>query len=430
MKVLVVGGGGREHALAWKIAQSPVCSELLCAPGNPGIAKVARCLPVAAEDVSGLVALARREQVDLVVVGPEKPLSLGLADALAEAGIRCFGPRANAAEIESSKAFAKGLMERAGIPTAAFGVFEDPEEAKRFARRWDGRVAVKADGLAAGKGVVVCSTVAEADAAIDSMLVARSFGSAGARVVIEERLEGEEASVIALVDGERFVVLAPAQDHKRAGDGDTGPNTGGMGAYSPTPAVGPADLERIEREILEPAVRQLAKEGRPFRGALYAGLMMTPGGPKVIEFNARLGDPETQPILARLESDLLPALDAVARGDLRGVDLRFSERPALTVVMAAEGYPGSVRKGDPIEGLDRVEEGADLVVFHAGTEARDGRIVTAGGRVLGVTARGATLEEARARAYAACEQIRFAGVHYRRDIAHRALARSARESER
>ncbi|WP_373048220.1 phosphoribosylamine--glycine ligase [Vulgatibacter sp.] len=423
MKVLVVGGGGREHALCWKIAQSPRCSELLCAPGNPGIAKVARLVPVAAEDVDGLVRLAKEEAIDLVVVGPEKPLSLGLADALAEAGIRCFGPSRAAAEMESSKAFAKGIMERAGIPTAAFGVFEDPAEAKAFAANHAGRVAVKADGLAAGKGVVVTETQPDAEAAIDEMLVGRAFGSAGARVVIEEKLEGEEASVIALVDGERFVVLAPAQDHKRVGEGDTGPNTGGMGAYSPTPAMKDADLQIVADRVLGPAVRQLRAEGRPFRGALYAGLMMTAQGPKVIEFNARLGDPETQPILARLESDLLPALDAAARGDLRGVELSFSPKPALTVVLAAAGYPGSVRTGDPVEGLDAVEEDADLVVFHAGTKADGGRVVTSGGRVLGVTARGKDLGEARAKAYAACEKIHFAGMQLRRDIAHRAFAK-------
>ncbi len=429
MKVLVVGGGGREHALCWKIAQSPLCETLVCAPGNPGIAKVARLAPVAAEDVEGLVRLAKTEGIDLVVVGPEKPLSLGLADALAAEGILCFGPSREAAQMESSKAFAKGVMERAGIPTAAFGGFEDAAEAKAFARRYDGKVAVKADGLAAGKGVVVTDTVADADTAIDEMLVGKAFGAAGARVVIEEKLEGEEASLIALVDGERFVMLAPAQDHKRVGEGDTGPNTGGMGAYSPTPAVTAADLQTVADRVLAPAVQQLAKEGKPFRGALYAGLMMTAEGPKVIEFNARLGDPETQPILVRLESDLLPALAAAARGDLRGVDLRFSDKPALTVVLAAAGYPASVRTGDRIDGLDQVKEGDDLVVFHAGTTEKDGAVVTSGGRVLGVTARGDTLEQARARAYEACEQIHFAGVHFRRDIAHRAFARGVTESK-
>ncbi|HWV37569.1 MAG TPA: phosphoribosylamine--glycine ligase [Vulgatibacter sp.] len=423
MKVLVVGSGGREHALCWKLAQSPRVSELVCAPGNPGIARCARLADVAADDVAGLVELARREGVGLVVVGPEKPLSLGLADALAEAGIACFGPRRAAAEIEASKAYAKGLMERSRIPTAAFGVFDDPAAAKAFAARLSGRVAVKADGLAAGKGVVVCDSVPEAEAAIDEMMVDRAFGAAGARVVIEEKLEGEEASVIALVDGSRIAILAPAQDHKRIFDGDRGPNTGGMGAYSPTPAVDEATLERVRREVLEPAVRQLAEEGRPFVGALYAGLMITASGPKVIEFNARLGDPETQPILMRLESDLFEAMHAAASGNLEGVELRFSPEAALTVVIAAEGYPGQVRKGDPIEGLAEVDAGDRLVIFHAGTAERDGRIVTAGGRVLGVTARGATLAEARTRAYEACSRIRFPGRQLREDIGRRALDR-------
>ena len=423
MKVLVVGSGGREHALCWKLSQSPKVSELVCAPGNPGIASCARLAAVAADDVAGLVDLARREGVGLVVVGPEKPLSLGLADALAEAGIPCFGPKKSAAEIEASKAFAKGVMQRAGIPTAAFGVFDDPAAAKSFASKLQGKVAVKADGLAAGKGVVVCDSVPEAAAAIDEMMVDKAFGAAGARVVIEEKLEGEEASVIALVDGANLAILAPAQDHKRIFDGDQGPNTGGMGAYSPTPAVDAAMLERVRREVLEPAVRQLAGEGRPFVGALYAGLMLTADGPKVIEFNARLGDPETQPILMRLESDLFEALHAAATGNLADVDLRFSPEPALTVVIAAEGYPGTVRTGDVIEGLEDVPPTDRLVVFHAGTALKDGEVVTAGGRVLGVTARGSSVADARERAYEACARIRFPGLQLRKDIGRRALGR-------
>jgi phosphoribosylamine--glycine ligase len=422
VRVLVVGGGAREHALCWKIARSRLCTSLACAPGNPGIRRVARCIPVAADDVPGLVALAREESADLVVVGPERPLTLGLADALGAAGILCFGPSRAAAEIEGSKSFAKELMIRAGVPTAAHATFDDAEPARAFARARGGRVAVKADGLAAGKGVVVCGDPAASDAAIQSMLVDRVHGSAGARVVIEERLEGEEASVIALCDGERLELLAPAQDHKRVGDGDTGPNTGGMGAYSPTPALPAALLPGIERAILAPVVRQLASEGRPFRGALYAGLMMTARGPQVIEFNARLGDPETEAILLRLTSDLLPALAAAAAGDLRGGKLTFAPGPAITVVMAAPGYPGTPHTGDAIEGLDRVPDADDLVVFHAGTAERDGRVVTAGGRVLAVTALGPDLAAARTRAYGACARIHFPGVHFRGDIAHRALA--------
>lgn len=425
MNVLVVGGGGREHALCWKIAQSPSLSKLLCAPGNPGIAALAETVPVRADDVPGLVRLAVERQVDLVVVGPELPLSLGLADALEEEGIRCFGPRRAAAEIEASKAFAKELMVRAGIPTADFGVFEDASAAKEFAGRFDGQVAVKADGLAAGKGVIVAGSQTEADEAIDSIL-GGAFGAAGARVVIEERLFGEEASVIALVDGARVLPLAPAQDHKRLGDGDTGPNTGGMGAYSPAPVVDDAALEAIRTTVLEPAVAQLAKEGREFRGALYAGLMMTAAGPKVIEFNARLGDPETQPILMRLESDLLPALNAAAAGDLEGMTLEFTPRSAITVVVASAGYPDTPRVGDAIEGLDAARDTADAIVFHAGTKQEGGRVVTAGGRVLGVTALGDDLREAKDLAYEICGKIHFEGVQFRRDIGYLALPKEQR----
>lgn len=425
MRVLVVGSGGREHALCWKIAQSPQLTELLAAPGNPGIAELCETVPVAANAVEEFVALAKDRKVDLVVVGPEQPLALGLADRLEEAGIACFGPSQAATEIESSKAYAKALMARAGIPTAAFEVFEDAEKARAFARTFDGKVAVKADGLAAGKGVIVCSSVAEADAAIDEILVRQVHGSAGAKVVIEEKLEGEEASVIALVDGERFRTLAPAQDHKRVGEGDTGPNTGGMGAYSPAPVVDDALLRRIEETVLAPAVAQLAKEGRPFRGALYAGLICTAEGPKVIEFNARLGDPETQAILPRLESDLLPALAAAAAGDLSDTELRFSDGAALTVILAAAGYPaGPVRSGDRIEGIEDASREEGVVVFQAGTRKGADGLETAGGRVLGVTATAPTLAEAKRRAYEACENIRFEGAHFRRDIGDRALQRS------
>jgi len=414
MKVLVVGGGGREHALCRKIAESPRLSRLFCAPGNPGIARIATCVPVRADGVAGIVAFARQEGIDLVVVGPELPLALGLADALEAEGIPCFGPKRAAAEIESSKSFAKGLMQRAGIPTAAHGVFTAPEEALAFAARYDGRVAVKADGLAAGKGVIVCGSMEEARAAVEAMLVQGAFGEAGAKVVIEERLEGPEASVIALVDGKSVALFEPAQDHKRLLDGDRGPNTGGMGAYSPTPVVDAAMLERVRKEILEPAVAQLAAEGREFRGALYAGLMITADGPKVIEFNCRMGDPETQPLTVRLRTDLLEAMDRAARGRLEGLSLEFDPRAALTVVLAARGYPGEVEKGHAIHGLEDAE--AEAVVFHAGTAQKDGAIVTAGGRVLGVTALGATLAEARDRAYRACEAIRFEGMQFRKDI--------------
>lgn len=426
MKVLVVGSGGREHALCHGIAKSPRLSRLICAPGNPGIEGLAETAPVRADDVPGLVALARREGIDLVVVGPELPLALGLADALRAEGIACFGPSRAAAEIESSKSFAKDLMRRAKIPTATFGTFEEPEAALAFAADFGGRVAVKADGLAAGKGVIVCGSLEETRRALDSMLLEGAFGEAGRRVVVEERLEGQEASVIALVDGKSLSCLAPAQDHKRLLDGDQGPNTGGMGAYSPTPLLDEVGLDRVRREILLPAVEQLAAEGREFRGALYAGLMLTAGGPKVIEFNARMGDPETQPIVVRLKDDLLEAMEAAAHGRLGGGDLAFDPRAAMTVVMAAAGYPGDVRKGDVIEGIAEAEADPEVTVFHAGTARRGEELITAGGRVLGVTALGATLAEARDRAYRACEKIRFEGMQYRSDIGHQVLGKEPR----
>lgn len=424
MKVLVVGGGGREHALCHELSQSPRLGRLLCAPGNPGIARVAECVPVKADDVAGLVAFARQEGIDLVVVGPELPLALGLADALEAEGIACFGPRRAAAAIEASKSFAKELMVRAGIPTAAHGSFEDAEAALAFAADFGGRVAVKADGLAAGKGVVVCGSMEEARAAIEANLLQGAFGQAGNKVVVEERLEGPEASVIALVDGARVAPFAAAQDHKRLLPGDRGPNTGGMGAYSPAPVVDDAMLARVRDEILLPTVSQLAAEGRAFRGALYAGLMLTAEGPKVIEFNARMGDPETQPLLLRLRSDLLEAMEAAARGALDGLALDFDPRPAMTVVLAAAGYPGEVRKGDEIRGIEAAER--EAVVFHAGTARRGEALVTAGGRVLGVTARGDTLRDARDRAYRGCEAIHFEGMQYREDIGAQALTKEQR----
>jgi phosphoribosylamine--glycine ligase len=416
MRILLVGSGGREHALAWKMAQSPLVRELWCAPGNPGMARVAKLLPVRADDVEGLAAEARRLAADLVVVGPEAPLVAGLADRLANDVIPVFGPHAAAAEIEGSKAFAKDVMLAAGIPTAEHGTFSELEPALAFARARQGRVVVKADGLAAGKGVVVAGSLDEAERALRDMLVGRVHGSAGATVVVEERLEGREASVIALTDGERVRLLPSAQDHKRVGDGDTGPNTGGMGAFSPAPQVTPAVAREVEERVLLPAIRELARRGRPFRGALYAGLMLTPKGLRVLEFNARLGDPETQPILMRLRGDLVPALLAAAQGDLSRVAIDVDPRPAVGVVLAAEGYPARPAAGDPLDGLDGpFEEGVQ--VFQAGTaRAADGRVVSAGGRVLTVCALGDDLAAARARAYAALGRIRLRGGHYRRDI--------------
>jgi phosphoribosylamine--glycine ligase len=419
MRILLVGSGGREHALAWKIAQSPLLTELHCAPGNPGVARHARLVPIPADDVAGLARHAASARIDLVVVGPEVPLVLGLADEVAKLGIPVFGPVAAAARIEGSKAFAKEVMTAAGIPTADYAVFTEPEPAIAFARARGGRVVVKADGLCAGKGVVVAGSLEEAEQAIVAMLVERVHGDAGARILVEERLEGREASVIALTDGERVRTLPVAQDHKRVGDGDRGANTGGMGAYSPSPAVDPALVREVEEAVLLPAIRELARRGAPFRGALYAGLMLTGRGFEVLEFNARLGDPETQPILMRLRGDLVPALLGAATGDLAEVRLQVDPRASVGVVLAAEGYPGKVTTGDPIEGAEgEVPEGVQ--VFQAGTlREPDGRLVSAGGRVLTVCALGTGLDEARARAYAAMKGIRLRGGHYRRDIGGR-----------
>jgi len=420
MRVLVVGSGGREHALAWKISRSPLVRELFAAPGNPGIAEVATLVALDATDVEGIAHWSRENQIDLVVVGPEAPLVAGLADRIAREGIPVFGPTAAAAEIEGSKAFAKEIMEAARIPTAGHGTFTELDPALAFARARGGRVVVKADGLAAGKGVVVCGDPREAEEALRAMLVERVHGGAGARVVVEDRLEGPEASCIAFTDGERVRMLAAAQDHKRIFDGDRGPNTGGMGAFSPTPTVTPEIEAMVERDVLLPAVRELARRGRPFRGALYAGLMLTPDGPRVLEFNARLGDPETQPILLRMTSDVVPALLAVARGDLSNVTLEFDRRAAVGVVLAAEHYPAKPTAGDPIDGLaGPFEEGVQ--VFHAGTaRAADGRVVTAGGRVLTVCALGDDLDDAARRAYGAAAKIRFRGMQLRKDIGKRA----------
>ncbi len=416
MRILVVGSGGREHALAWKISRSPLVRELFAAPGNPGIARIAKPVALDAGDVEGIARFARGAQVDLVVVGPEAPLVAGLADRLAKEGIAVFGPSAAAAEIEGSKAFAKDVMQAAGIPTAEYATFTEPAAAVAWARARGGRVVVKADGLAAGKGVVVCGDAAEAEAALRAMLVERAHGAAGAKVVVEERLEGPEASCIAFTDGERVRMLAAAQDHKRIFDGDRGPNTGGMGAFSPTPNVGPELLADIERTVLVPAVREMARRGRPFRGALYAGLMLTARGPRVLEFNARLGDPETQPVLMRLRTDIVPALLAAAKGDLSGVALEFDGRAAVGVVLAAEGYPGKISSGDAIDGADG-PFGEAVEVFHAGTtRAPDGRVVTSGGRVLTVCALGQGLPDAASRAYEAVSRIRFRGMQVRKDI--------------
>src|SRR5690242_10676029 len=406
MRILVVGGGGREHALCWSIAASPLCDALFAAPGNAGIAEDAQCVPIAADNIDALVAFAREQRIDFVVVGPEGPLVLGLADRLREAGIPAFGPSGAAAALEGSKGFMKDICARYGIPTAAYARFGDAAKAKAYLANNRLPIVVKADGLAAGKGVVIAETREQALAAIDSMMVASSLGAAGAEIVVEEFLEGEELSFFALVDGKTALPLASAQDHKRVGDGDTGPNTGGMGAYSPAPAATPALEAEIMGRIIQPTVAAMAAEGRPFKGVLYAGLMLTPAGPKLLEYNTRFGDPECQALCLRLISDLLPALIASADGVLDKFHLRWQPQTALTVVMAARGYPGDYKKGTEIRGLDRVAAMEGVKVFHAGTRrAEDGRLLANGGRVLGVSALGKDIAEARMRAYGAVNAV-------------------------
>ncbi len=416
MRVLVLGGGGREHALAWKISQSPKLTKLYVAPGNPGIAALCETFALRAEDPAAVVQAVRERQIDLVVVGPEAPLVAGVADALIAQGIAVFGPVAAAARIEGSKAFAKEIMDAARIPTAGFRVFEDDPAAAEAHARQVGAVVVKADGLAAGKGVVVARDAAEA---VEGVRALSALGEPGRRLVLEELLEGEEVSVIALCDGQRFVLLPSAQDHKRVGEGDSGPNTGGMGAYSPAPFLDAEGMAEVGRTVIAPALAELARRGSPFRGALYAGLMLTPAGIRVLEFNCRLGDPETQVLLMQVAEDLLPVLDACAKGSLGQDTLALHPGASVGVVLAADRYPGTPVLGDAIDGLGTVEEGA--MVFHAGTQAREGRIVTCGGRVLTVCARGRDLVEARARAYQAVSGIHWRGMHFRRDIGARAL---------
>ena len=425
MRVLVVGSGGREHALAWKIARSPRVARVLAAPGSDAIAALAGCFPaVRADDGAALLSLCRAEAVDLAVIGPEAALAAGVSDRLRAAGFPVFGPSAAAARLESSKAFAKRFMARHRIPTAAFEVFEDLAAAQRHVRALAGPCVVKADGLAAGKGVAVCDGPADALAALDEMMGARRFGAAGERVVIEERLAGEEVSFYAITDGENIVSLAAAQDHKRALDGDRGENTGGMGACSPPPGFPVSVEKRVLEEIVYPTVRGMAADGCPYSGVLYVGLMIdASGAPRVVEYNARFGDPETQPLVLRMEGDLVPLLEGAAHGRLGGAPPLGWGDASVCVVLASGGYPRAFESGRPIEGLERAERDPQVVIFHAGTK-RDaaGRFVTAGGRVLGVTARGATLGEARERAYAAADQIHFEGMQLRRDIAARAAA--------
>lgn len=418
MNVLVVGSGAREHALAWKLSQSPSVKQVYCLPGNAGTATVAKNLDGKVDDLDSIVKTAQAHNVGLVVVGPEDPLVRGLVDRLREAGIDAFGPDVTGARLEGSKSFSKELMREAGVPTADFRVFQSADEAERYVREANRPLVVKADGLAAGKGVVVAKDTQEALDALRLIMRERAFGTAGDTVVIEECLIGQEVSYHVVSDGERYVALAPAQDHKRVGDGDRGPNTGGMGAYSPPPVVTPEVERKILERVVEPTLAAMKRRGTPFRGALFVGLMIHDGEPMVLEYNTRFGDPETEVIMARWDGDVLPLLLGSARGDLSGVTTRWAAPSAMCVVMAAEGYPGSYAKGRVIEGLDRI--GKDAVVFHAGTAEKDGRVVTTGGRVLGVTATGSDIDEAAARAYRAIAEIHFEGAQYRRDIGHHA----------
>ena len=424
MKVMVIGGGGREHALAWKLAQSPRVSEVLVAPGNPGTAAEPKCrnVAVAADDVPGLVTIASAEGVALTIVGPEQPLVIGVVDAFAAAGLRCFGPRQAAAQLEGSKAFTKRFLERHHIPTAAYGVFTRANFDAAWVRAQRAPLVVKADGLAAGKGVIICATQEEAVTTVEEMF-AGAFGTAGDTVVVEQFLEGEEASFIVMVDGEHVLPLATSQDHKRVGDGDTGPNTGGMGAYSPAPVVTPAVHTRAMNEVILPTVRGLAAEGTPYIGFLYAGLMVADDGtPNVLEFNCRFGDPETQPVLSRLQSDLVELCEAGLDGKLDQVTCDWDPRPAVGVVLAAAGYPESPRKGDAITGLDTAAK-LPGKVFHAGTALHGETLVTSGGRVMCAVGLGNTVREAQQAAYALVDVVDYAGKLVRRDIGYRAIAR-------
>lgn len=421
LQILLVGSGGREHALAWKLSQSSKIAKLYCAPGNAGISSIAECVPIKVDDIQGLVDFCNQNKIDLVVVGPELPLTLGLVDELEKAGIKAFGPTKKAAEIEGSKAFSKDLMKKYGIPTADYGVFYDLESARNFAREMKGPWVVKADGLAAGKGVLICSTIEETEDAIEKVLRGEVAGQAGEKLVIEEFLAGEELSVLAFCDGKTIVPMVPSQDHKRIYDNDKGPNTGGMGAYSPVPVATPELLKEVEEKVLIPTVQAMEQEGRPYKGVLYAGLMLTKEGIKVLEYNARFGDPETQVVLPRLDTDLCDIMLAVLEGRLRDLNISWKQAACINVVMASGGYPGSYTKGYPISGLEEIPE--DVLVFHSGTALKEGQVVTAGGRVLSVSAFGEDIKQAQVRAYDIMKKITFKDAYYRKDIANKAIKR-------
>ncbi|MBW1902162.1 MAG: phosphoribosylamine--glycine ligase, partial [Deltaproteobacteria bacterium] len=426
MRILVVGGGGREHTLVWKISQSPKVKKIFCAPGNAGIAELATCVPIDAENIVELLNFAKQNQVDLTVVGPEGPLSRGIVDMFNKAGLKIFGATQKAAEIESSKSFAKNLMNKYGIPTSKGRAFTSYKQAESYLKKLGVPVVVKADGLAAGKGVFVCSTMKQATRALKDIMVKKAFGGAGNKVVVEECLVGEEASFLAFTDGKSILPLPTSQDHKAIFDGDKGPNTGGMGAYSPAPIVDSHMHQQIMQEVMIPTVQAMAAEGRPYKGVLYAGLMIDGGKVRVLEFNGRFGDPEAQPLLIRMRNDIIPVMEAIIDGDLDSCSLDIDDRASVCVVMAAGGYPGSYKKGYSITGLDKVKRMKDVMVFHAGTTQKGKSVATSGGRVLGVTALGNTVEKAIDKAYSAVSKIKWTDVRFRKDIGQKALKRFQR----
>ncbi|MBN4077804.1 phosphoribosylamine--glycine ligase [Nitrospina gracilis] len=420
MQVLVIGGGGREHALVWKIKQSPRVENIFCAPGNAGTAEIAENIPIAADDIDSLLEFAVGNDIGLTVVGPEQPLVKGIVDRFEEKGLRIFGPNARAAELEGSKSFSKDIMKKYGLPTAEYKTFNSADSAAKYIENKNCPLVVKADGLAAGKGVLLCQTVDEALVAVDSIMGKRSFGDAGDQIVVEEFLEGEEVSVLAFSDGQTVLLMDSAQDHKAAYDGDKGPNTGGMGAYSPAPIFTETMRQKVRDKIMLPMIRAMQQEGRPYKGILYAGLMLTKTGPQILEFNARFGDPETQPLLVRMDSDIIPIFEACIDGTLDECPLQWKRESSVCVVMAAKGYPDSYEKGKPISGLKDANALPGVVVFHAGTKEQDAEVLTQGGRVLGITAIGEDTATAISRAYEAVEKIEWDGIHYRKDIGHRA----------
>lgn len=421
MNILVIGSGGREHALVWKVAKSRKVKKIFCAPGNPGIAQLAECVNIKADDIKGLREFAIKEKINLTVVGPETPLTLGIVDSFEDKGLKVFGPCKKAAELEGSKVFAKNLMQKYGIPTAAYKVFKDPKEAKEYIKEHSFPLVVKADGLAAGKGVIICKTKEDAIDAIKLIMEKKEFGGAGDRIIIEEFLKGEEASFLAITDGKTVLPLPPCQDHKAVFDGDKGPNTGGMGAYSPAPVISAKLKKEIMGSIMIPTVKAMEKEGRSYKGVLYAGIMITDDGPKVLEYNCRFGDPETQPIMMKLRNDLVDVLLTAVEGKLSKIKLNCENKVALCVVMTSKGYPGDYEKGKEIKGIEEASKLKDVVVFHAGTAINGEKLVTAGGRVLGVTAMGVGIKRAINKAYEAVSRIKWDGAHYRKDIGAKAI---------